>query len=145
LSLSWARNTLLGVTKIKISAGKAYEVMHDDRRDDVTRLSKQLRDDGYKTELEIVEYVPGRVGLGPFEVVSITIGTIIGTKVLENVVDDLYVKLKKWAIERYEHRKASGGGGRGVAFTIYNRKGKVLRQWNTHQEEHLENEDDEED
>jgi hypothetical protein len=75
---------------VVIRAGRAYEVMHENRRVATQEFANDLRRWGLTVEVEITEYIPGRLGLGPIEWTSIVIGSSVGKKLLDSLVDDLY-------------------------------------------------------
>jgi len=64
---------------VRINAGHAYEVMQDEWRWATEGFAKELRQLGMDLELEIIEYVPGRLGLGPVKWTEIFIGRTVAT------------------------------------------------------------------
>ncbi len=115
---------------IRVSAGKAYEVMHDERRWATEGLARELRQLGLDVDLEIIEMVPQRRGLGPIEWTAIFIGDAIATGFVHAVVADVYARTKEMLRAR---RRA--GKVRHMGFRIYGPKGEVLKEWTTKEDE----------
>ena len=124
--------------QVRISVGKAYEVMHDERRWAAEGLAKELRQTGLDVELEIIEYVPGRRGLGPMEWTAIFIGTNVAIALINALTQDLYQRAKDMLRSR---RKAKGGKGVHLGFKIYGPKNEVLREWTTKEDDDKPKED----
>src|SRR5947208_1333211 len=53
--------------QVRISVGKAYEVMQPERRWAAEGFAKELEQLGLTIDLEVIEYAPGRRELGPVE------------------------------------------------------------------------------
>lgn len=68
------------MTQVRIVAGTAYEVMHDERRQASEHLASKLREAGLEVDLEIIDYAPGRRGLGAVEWTLIFIGTNVAVR-----------------------------------------------------------------
>jgi hypothetical protein len=79
---------------VRIRAGRAYEVMQDERRWATEGFTKELQQLGLNVDLEIIDYVPGRRGLGPVEWTEIFIGTTVATSIITNLTNDLYQRTK---------------------------------------------------
>ncbi len=116
---------------VRIRAGRAYEVMQDERRWATEGFAKELRQLGLDVDLEIVEYVPGRRGLGPIEWTEIFVGTTVATSIITNLANDLYQRAKDMLRSRRKANKAAGRGRHNLGFTIYGPKGEELRKWTT--------------
>lgn len=124
-----------GSANVRISIGKAYEAMPPERRAATEQFAEDLRRWGLTVDLEVIEYVPGRVGLTPVEWTSIFVGTSVGTKLLGNLTDDLYNAAKELLRRRWQVRKQEGRTGRHLGFTIYGPDGRELRQWSTREDD----------
>ena len=112
---------------VRIAIGRAYEVMQEERRSATLAFADDLRaTTGLSVELEVTEYQPGRVGLGPIEWTAIFIGTNVATTLISNLTSDLYQRAKKMLLDR----KAKGGRPN-KGFVIYGPDGEVLRRWDT--------------
>lgn len=112
---------------IRIAIGKAYEVMQEERREAALALTDELgASTGLNVQLEVTEYQPGRLGLGPIEWTAIFIGTGAATTVINKLTSDLYDRVKKMLLDR----KAKGGRPN-KGFVIYGPNGEVLRRWDT--------------
>lgn len=117
---------------VRISIGKLYEVMQDERRVATEAFAEDIRaTEGVSVDLEIIEREEGRVGLGPIEWTAIFIGTTVATTVITNLTNDLYAKAKQLLLDR----KAKGGRPN-KGFVIYGPDGKVLRRWDTRNGDH---------
>lgn len=116
---------------IRISAGKAYEVMHAERRWAPEGLARELRQLGLDVDLEIIEYVPKRRGLGPIEWTAIFVGEAIAQALIGSVVDDVYQRAK----DMLRARRASGRSRKKLGVKIYGPKGEVLKEWTTDDDE----------
>jgi hypothetical protein len=116
---------------VVIRAGHAYEVMHQDRRIATEEFANDLRRWGLSVEAEITEYIPGRRGLTPVEWTAIVIGTSVGKRLLDNLVDDLYQAAKDFLRKRL--RKGSTRSRLG--FKIYGPNGEVLKSWTTDEDQ----------
>ena len=113
---------------IRISIGKAYENVSDERREATEGLAEDFRTfTGLSVDLEVIERVPKRVGIGPLEWTAIYIGVKVADTFIEKVTSDLYAKAKQW----FSDRKAKGDGRPNKGFIIYGPDGKPLRQWDT--------------
>jgi hypothetical protein len=93
--------------------------MHDERRWATEGLARERRGLGLDVDLEIIEQVPRRRGLGPIEWTAIFIGNAIATGLIHSVVDDVYQRAKDMLRAR---RKA--GKARELGFRIYGPKEK---------------------
>jgi hypothetical protein len=62
---------------VRILIGRKYEVMQDERREATANFARWLRSLGLSVDLEIIEYEPGRRGLGPIEWTEFFIGTSV--------------------------------------------------------------------
>jgi hypothetical protein len=122
---------------LRISAGKAYENMHDERRWATEGLARELRQLGLDVDLEIIERVPRRSGLGPIEWTAIFLGDAIATGIIHSVVDDVYRRAKEMLRAR---RRA--GKVRKLGFRIYGPKNEVLKEWTTDEDEQKSSDDD---
>ena len=118
---------------VRISIGKAYENVSDERREATEALAKDFREAaGLSVDLEVVERVPKRYGLGPVEWTAIYIGVKVADTLIEKVTSDLYAKAKQWLSQR----KAKEQGRPNKGFVIYGPDGKPLRQWDTENGDH---------
>jgi hypothetical protein len=115
---------------IRISAGKAYENMHDERRWATEGLAKELQQLGLNIDLEIIERVPRRTGLGPIEWTAIFIGEAIAQGLIGALTEDVYQRAKEMLRARRRRGKA-----RQLGLRIYGPKGEVLREWTTKEDE----------
>ncbi len=122
-------------SNIVIRIGRAYEVMHEERRVTTRDFADDLRRWGLTVELEVTEYVPGRYGLTLVEWTAIFIGTSAGTKIIGNLTDDLYQAAKELLRRRRKAKAEKGSAGRHLGFTIYGPDGKELRSWTTQEDE----------
>lgn len=113
---------------VRISIGKAYENVSDERREATEALAENFREvTGLSVDLEVIERVPKRVGIGPVEWTAIYIGVKVADTLIEKVTSDLYAKAKQW----FTDRKAKGEGRPNKGFVIYGPDGKPLRRWDT--------------
>lgn len=119
------------VANVRIRAGHAYEVMQEERRWATEGFAKELRQLGLDVDLEIIEYVPGRRGLGPIEWTEIFVGTAVATSIITNLTNDLYQRAKDMLRSRRKANKAAGRGRHNLGFTIYGPEGEELRKWTT--------------
>lgn len=118
---------------VRISIGKPYENVSDERREATEALAEVFREvTGLSVDLEVIERVPRRVGIGPVEWTAIYIGVKVADTVIEKVTSDLYEKVKKW----FSARKAKGEGRPNKGFVIYGPDGKPLRRWDTKNGDH---------
>ncbi len=118
---------------VRISIGKSYENVSDERREATEALAEVFREvTGLSVDLEVIERVPRRVGIGPVEWTAIYIGVKVADTVIEKVTSDLYEKAKKW----FSARKAKGEGRPNKGFVIYGPDGKPLRRWDTKNGDH---------
>lgn len=118
---------------VRISIGKAYENVSDERREATEALAGDFRVvTGLSVDLEVTERQPGRVGLGPVEWTAIYIGVKVADTLIEKVTSDLYAKAKQW----FSDRKAKGEGRPNKGFVIYGPDGKPLRRWDTTNGDH---------
>ncbi len=118
---------------VHIHIGRAYEVMHEERRLATAQFAEELRASGLAAEVEVTEYVPGRRGLTPVEWTFIGIGT---AKAVDLVVDGAKALLRR---RREAKRATEGSPGRDLGFIIYGPDGEKLREWTTREEENVEN------
>ncbi len=116
--------------QVRISAGKAYENMSDERRWATEGLARELRQLGLDVDLEIIERIPKRMGLGPIEWTAIFIGQSVAAALISSVVNDMYQRAKDMLRSR---RRA--GEVRQMGFRIYGPKGEVLEEWTTKEDE----------
>lgn len=114
---------------VQIQIGRAYEVMHEERRLATAQFAEELRASGLTVELEVTEYVPGRRGLTPVEWTFIVTGT---AKALDLVVDGAKALLRR---RREAKHATEGSPGRDLGFIIYGPDGEKLREWTTREEE----------
>jgi len=113
---------------VRISIGKAYENVSDERREATEALAEDFREvTGLSVDLEVIERVPKRMGIGPVEWTAIYIGVKVADTLIEKVTSDLYAKAK----QRFTDRKAKGEGRPNKGFVIYGPDGKPLRRWDT--------------
>jgi hypothetical protein len=113
---------------IRISIGKPYENVSDERREVTEGLAEDFREvTGMSVELEVIEYRPKRYGLGLIEWTAIYIGVKVADTLIEQVTSDLYEKAKKMLADR----KAKSEGRPNKGFVIYGPDGEPLRQWDT--------------
>jgi hypothetical protein len=118
---------------VRISIGKPYENVSDERRHATEALAEDLGTvTGLSVDLEVIERVPKRYGLGPVEWTAIFIGTTVATTLITKVTEDLYEKAKQW----FSERKAKGEGRLDKGFVIYGPDGKPLRRWDTTNGDH---------
>ena len=111
-----------------IKSGREFEVISLARRRALEDLRDRLNAHGMPARLEITEYRPRRYGIGPPELVAITIGGIIGKRLLDRLADDLYDMVKVWATSLFTR---SGPDARPQEYTILGPDGKVLRKGRT--------------
>lgn len=116
---------------VVIRVGRAYEVMHDERRLATQEFANDLRRWGLTVGVEVTEYVPGRVGITPIEWTGIVIGTSAGKRILDNLVDDLYQATKDYLRKRLR----KGSARRKLGFQIFGPDGNVLKSWATEEDE----------
>ncbi len=114
------------MTQVRIVAGTTYEVMHDERRQASERLASELRKAGFEVDLEIIDYAPGRRGLGAVEWTLIFIGTNVAVSLINSLTSDLYQGAKDMLQKRRKNKRAGTLG-----FRIYGPNGEVLREWTT--------------
>ena len=76
-------------------------------------LSPRLRSGGNDVDLQITDRVPGRVGVSfnQAEDVAIFIGGGVANVVLSRFTDDLYERVKLWAIARFHKKEEANTGG----------------------------------
>ena len=118
---------------IRISIGKPYENVLDERREATEGLAEDFRKiTGLSVELEVIEYRPKRYGLGLIEWTAIYIGVKVADTLIEKVTSDLYEKAKQMLTRRKE--KDEGRLHKG--FVIYGPDGKPLRRWDTKDGDH---------
>jgi hypothetical protein len=116
---------------VRIAIGRAYEEMHDERRDATTAFADEIHESlGVTVDLEVTERQPGRVGLGPIEWTAIFIGTTVATTLITNLTNDLYEQAK-----RLLRQRKANGRKRSMGFVIYGPDGKELRRWSTNEDE----------
>jgi hypothetical protein len=125
------RKRALERANVVIRAGKAYEVMSDQRRVATLEFAEDLRRWGLTVETDITEYVPGRRGLGPIEWTAVVIGGSAGKRLVDNLVDDLYAAGKEFLRKRLR----SGNSRPKLGFTIYGPDGEVLKSWTTEEDD----------
>jgi hypothetical protein len=116
---------------VRISIGKPYEVMQDERRAATEAYAEALRATGITVDLEIIEREQGVYGLGPIEWTAIFIGTTVATSLITNLTNDIYEKAKQLLLDR----KAKGGRPN-KGFVIYGPDGKELRRWDGQNGDH---------
>jgi hypothetical protein len=120
------------MTDIRVSIGRPYEEMHEERRVATEQFVENLRTFGYDVELEIIERVAGRVGLTLVEWTMIYILAREVTRAIDKVTDDIYEAAKELLRSRRKAKKEkSGNPGRNLGFIIYGPDGKELRKWDT--------------
>lgn len=125
---AYADMTAAPEVDVRISIGKPYENVSDERREATEALAKIFREvTGLSVDLEVIERVPKRVGIGPVEWTAIYIGVKVADTLIEKVTSDLYAKAKQW----FTDRKAKGEGRPNKGFVIYGPDGKPLRRWDT--------------
>jgi hypothetical protein len=123
---------------VRISIGKAYENVSDERREATETLAEDLSTvTGLSVDLEVIERVPKRSGLGPIEWTAIYIGVKVADTLIEKVTSDLYAKAKQW----FTDRKDKGEGRPNKGFVIYGPDGEPLRRWDTENGDHDVDED----
>jgi hypothetical protein len=119
-----------------LSSDAPYEVMQDERREATAEFARWLRSIGMSVDLEVIEYVPGRRGLGPVEWTEIFVGTTVATSLIGNITTDLYNGAKKLLRQRREaKRKATGNPGVHLGFTIRGPDNEELARWTTREDE----------
>jgi hypothetical protein len=129
----YADMTPMPEADVRISIGKPYENVSDERRQATEALAEDLvAATGLSVDLEVIERVPKRYGLGPGEWTAIFIGTTVATTLITKVTDDLYEKAKQW----FSERMAKGEGRTKKGFVIYGPDGKSLRRWDTENGDH---------
>jgi hypothetical protein len=136
---AYADMTPMPEADIRISIGKPYENVSDERREATEALAEDLRAaTGFSVDLEVIERVPRRVGIGLVEWTAIYIGVKVADTLIEKVTSDLYAKVKQW----FSDRKAKGEGRPNKGFVIYGPDGKPLHRWDTKNGDHdVEDED----
>jgi len=77
-------------------------------------------------DLEIVEYVPGRRGLGPVEWTAIYIGARVAESLVSSITEDAYERAKEMLRSRRRAKRAKGTPGAHLGFTIYRPNGEEL-------------------
>ena len=113
---------------IRISIGSPTENVPDERREATETLAADLGAiTGLDVDLEVIERVPRRYGLGLVEWTAIYIGVKVADTLIEKVTSDLYEKAKQW----FSERKEKGEGRPNKGFVIYGPDGKPLRRWDT--------------
>lgn len=129
----YADMTPMPEADVRISIGKPYENVSDERRHATEELAEDLvAATGLSVDLEVIERVPKRYGLGPVEWTAIFIGTTVATTLITKVTEDLYEKAKQW----FSERKAKAEGRAKKGFVIYGPDGKPLRRWDTEDGDH---------
>ncbi len=129
----YADMTPLPEVDVRISIGKPYENVTDERRETTEALAEEMSaSTGLSVDVEVIERVPGRYGLGPIEWTAIYIGVKVAETLIEKVTSDLYEKAKHW----FSERKAKGDGRPKKGFVIYGPDGKPLRRWDTENGDH---------
>ena len=124
------------MAEIRISIGRPYEVVHEDRYEATVRYAHYLETLGHDVELEVIEYQPGKRGLGLVEVTLIYIALKAADEAIGAITHDVYESAKKFIRLRREARKrATGGIGRHFGFTIYGPDGKPLASWDTREDD----------
>jgi hypothetical protein len=120
--------------KVLIRIGRAYEVMRPERVAATEAFADDLRRWGLTVKVEVTEYVPGRVGLGPVEWTGIFIGQSVAASLISSLVDDLYEAAKDYL----RKRKRSGKSRPNLGVTIYGPDGEPLRKWTTKEDDEAE-------
>jgi hypothetical protein len=116
---------------VRISAGKAYENMYEERREATRILSKELQQLGLRVDLELIERVPKRVGLGPIEWTTIFIGEAVASALIGHLTEDLYARAK----ETLRRRRRGGKTRNKLGFRIYGPQNEVLKEWTTEEDD----------
>ncbi len=121
------------MAEIVIAAGKPYLVTTDERRAAVSELARRLGSLGLDVDVEIVEYEPGRRGLGPNmpELVGIFIGTQVAASVIDRLTNAIIDRTKEWAGERFNRKRKTRPSqtAKPESFTLYGPDGEVLKTW----------------
>lgn len=113
-----------------VRAGKPYQVTQPERRAALEDLRDQLQAQDLAVELEIAEYVPGRMGgVASGEAVAIYVGGAASVALIGALVDDVYAAAKRWAKSRFEAKAADKPNPRSESFTIYGPDNEVLKTW----------------
>jgi hypothetical protein len=119
--------------QLRVQAGRKYLVMNDERRADLDDLALRLSAGGNDTELQIIEYEPGRRGVAfnQPEAVAIYIAGGVSGALITNMTTDIYNKTKSWAKARFEKKVAAKPNGlhKPETFTIYGPDNQILRSW----------------
>jgi hypothetical protein len=130
---------------IRVSIGRRYEIVHEDRLIATREYVEYLRGLGYEVELEVIEYVQGVRGLGLVEVTVIYIGLKAADAAIGSVVNDVYESAKRLVKARYRELKRENRGGRHHGFSIRSEDDKELASWDTRQDEPAEGDEAEND
>ena len=95
----YADMTPMPEADVRISIGKPYENVSDERRHATEELAEDLvAATGLSVDLEVIERVPKRYGLGPVEWTAIFIGTTVATTLITKVTEDLYEKAERMVL-----------------------------------------------
>jgi hypothetical protein len=121
------------MTDVRIVIGAKYEVMHEERRQATRKFAEWLGNSGIDVQLEIIEYEPGRYGLGPIEWTFITIGTGVGVGSIATTVREGAKKLLR--DRRTAKKIESGNPGWHLGFIIYGPDGKEIENWTTEEDD----------
>jgi hypothetical protein len=117
---------------VRIVIGRKYEVMYEERRHATRDFAEWLRHSGLSVDLEIIEYEPGRRGLGPIEWTFISIGTGIG---VSSLATDLIKGAKRLLRDRRSAKEAeTGNSGHHLGFIIHGPDNKEIAKWTTKEE-----------
>jgi hypothetical protein len=118
---------------IRISIGKPYENVTDERRQATEALAEDFNQvTDMRVEVEVIERVPKRYGLGLIEWTAIYIGVKVADTLIEKMTSDLYERAKRWLSDR----QAKEQGRLNKGFVIYGPDGKPLRKWDTKDGDH---------
>lgn len=107
--------------------------MQPEHRADLENLVSLLRSGGLSADLQITEYDPGRRGISfnQAEAVAIYIGGAMTVTVIANLTNDIYDRVKNWAIARFLAKVKNDPNGlhRPETFTIYGPDNEILKSW----------------
>jgi hypothetical protein len=126
-----SRRRRLDRANVVIRIGAPYEVLRESRRQATYGFAEDLRRWGLTVEVDAIEYVPGRRGLGPVEWTAIGLAASVGKRLLDNLVDDLYAAARDYLLKRLR----KGGTRPKLGFKIYGPDGEELKSWRSDEDD----------
>ena len=119
------------MSDVVIQIGAMYYNLSPDRRKAVEQLADEISERQLSVRIDVLQRVEPRYGLPWAETIAIYLAGVVTSKLIGNVLDDVYAAAKEWATRQFRksEQKSVPGRARSQIVTIYDAEKNLLIRW----------------